>query len=491
VTDNGSPNLTTNQTFEVVAREINAAPMLTLPANQAFNEETIFNATATATESDVPTNALTFELVSGPSGLTVSPAGAIQWTPSEAQGSNSYTVIVRVTDNNPGAFNSQQLSTTNSFDLTVNEVNVAPNLTVPPNQVITEENLLGVSASATDPDVPANPLTFALISPPPGMTIEPNSGAISWTPDESQGSNSYVITVTVADNNPSAANALQLSETNSFIVTVTESNRPPVLILPANQTVNELAALNTNATATDLDLPANSLTFALVSGPSNLTVSAGGEIHWTPAENHGPTTNMVFISVTDGNSLAVNATSLSITGSFDIVVEEVNSAPVLADMSDRIVNPGRTISFIAMAIDADQPTNTLAFSLMNPPIGATIDPASGAFDWRPGVALADTTNVVQVRVQDNGTPGLSDAKSFTVIVNALAPVVLTQVSRPNGQFRFRVSGTEGPDYVVQASTNLTDWTDIATVPAPVAPFQVDDDNAATFSNRFYRVRLQP
>src|SRR2546426_1846334 len=51
-----------------------------------------------------------------------------------------------------------------------------------------------------------------------------------------------------------------LSDTNSFSVTVNEVNSAPTLLTIAGQTVNELATLTVTNTATDTDLPANTLT---------------------------------------------------------------------------------------------------------------------------------------------------------------------------------------------------------------------------------------
>jgi len=70
-------------------------------------------------------------------------------------------------------------------------------------------------------------------------------------------------------------------------------------------------------------------------------------------------------------------------------------------------------------------------------------------------------------------------------------VVLTPISYENGAFQFQVSGTTGPDYVIGATTNLADWSDIATNLAPATPFPFTDGAAGSFSNRSYRVRLEP
>ena len=82
-------------------------------------------------------------------------------------------------------------------------------------------------------------------------------------------------------------------------------------------------------------------------------------------------------------------------------------------------------------------------------------------------------------------------KSFTVIVNLLAPVVLNALAPANGQFRFAVSGTAGPDYVVMQSGTLTNWTDVATNLSPSMPFEFSQPIGASGTNQFYRVRLSP
>src|SRR5206468_824514 len=132
VTDNGTQNLSDTKSFTVIVNEVNTVPVLTVPANQVINELTTLNVSASATDSDIPTNTLTFSLVSAPAGMTINANnGAISWMPTEAQGPNTNTVTVRVSDNG-----SPNLSDTKSFTVTVNEVNSAPVLTMPTNQVM-------------------------------------------------------------------------------------------------------------------------------------------------------------------------------------------------------------------------------------------------------------------------------------------------------------------------------------------------------------------
>ena len=61
----------------------------------------------------------------------------------------------------------------------------------------------------------------------------------------------------------------------------------------------------------------------------------------------------------------------------------------------------------------------------------------------------------------------------------------------NGIFSLTVNGDSGHDYIIQASTNLTDWTGIFTNFMPPLPFIWNDSGASNYSQRFYRIQLGP
>ena len=495
VTDNGTPALSATNSFLVTVNEINVSSQLLVPVSQSMNELTTLNVSASATDSDIPINPLTFALVSPPTGMSINPnTGAISWSPTEAQGPGIYPITIVVTDLNTNAINQQSFSVTNSFTVTVNEVNVPPQLNLPPNISINELTSYSANVTAVDSDIPANPLIFNLVSGPAGLTVSPG-GAVSWTPTEAQGPSTNTVTISVTDTNPAAVNATALSVTNSYQIIVNEVNTAPVLTLPPNTNVDELTTYTAAVTATDSDVPTNLLTFRLVSGPSGLTLSPGGTISWTPTEAQGPSTNTVTISVTDTNPVAINATALSVTNSFQIIVNEVNTAPVLATILDRTVNAGQIVSFTATATDSDIPTNSLTFSLLSGPPGANIS-SNGVFNWRPAIAQANTTNLVRLVVTDFNpyttninNQHLTNAQSFTIKVNPLAPVILMPLGYTNGHFTLQVNGTTGPDYIISASTNLTQWNDLFTNFSPVVPFQYTNLNG--FNLQFYRARLLP
>src|SRR5205814_1202099 len=146
-----------------------------------------------------------------------------------------------------------------------------------------------------------------------------------------------------------------LSDTRSFSVVVNEVNREPVLILPPNQTINELTTLIVTNTAADPDIPVNTLTFALVAAPAGMTLDSNtGVLIWTPTEAQGPSTNLIWVKVTD-NGVPV----MSNTKSFTVVVNEVNRAPTLTVPPYKVIHGLATLVVTNTAADPDLPANTL------------------------------------------------------------------------------------------------------------------------------------
>lgn len=52
-----------------------------------------------------------------------------------------------------------------------------------------------------------------------------------------------------------------------------------------------------------------------------------------------------------------------------------------------------------------------------------------------------------------------------------------------------ISGDAGPDYGLEASTNLVDWETCFTTNAPALPFGWADTNSVNVPARFYRALL--
>jgi acyl-[acyl carrier protein]--UDP-N-acetylglucosamine O-acyltransferase len=162
-----------------------------------------------------------------------------------------------------------------------------------------------------------------------------------------------------------------------------------------------------------------------------------------------------------------------------------------AAISNVTLHCGVTFTITNSATDPNQPPLPLTFSLLKAPAGSVLDSNSGVFNWRPAVAQANTTNLINLQVFNNAMPALAATQSFTAVVLPINPPAWSDVTLTNGRLSLKISGDYGPDYQVQASTNLLNWIPLATNFAPATPFVWSDPNATNFQTRFYRVLLGP
>jgi hypothetical protein len=96
-----------------------------------------------------------------------------------------------------------------------------------------------------------------------------------------------------------------------------------------------------------------------------------------------------------------------------------------------------------------------------------------------------------VAVADSGVPIMTATQSFSVTVTKPIVPTCNAVSVTNGNLGFWINGDTGPDYIIQASTNLSAWSSIAVCNSPTPPFFWSDVNTSQFAARFYRVFLGP
>ena len=167
-----------------------------------------------------------------------------------------------------------------------------------------------------------------------------------------------------------------------------------------------------------------------------------------------------------------------------------NTPPLLAAITNQTIGAGMTLNVTNLAMDLDVPAQSLTYSLLNAPSNATLNVGSGVLTWRPLVTQANSTAHFTVKVADNGTPSLSATQSFSVTVSSLVPTDLSiQLLSPD-ELALQVNGASGPDYQIQASTNLTDWTAVFTTNAPPVPFSWTN-NVTNGQINFFRIRVGP
>jgi hypothetical protein len=324
-------------------------------------------------------------------------------------------------------------TTTNTFAITVREVNSLPTLAGATNATINE--LVGYTQPLVpqDVDIPVQPLTVTLLSGPSGLVV--TNGLLGWTPTEAQGPSTNSIVVAVTDGVDSV--------TNGFSVVVRGLTRLPRLAGATNATINELVGYTQPLVPLGMDIPIQPLTVTLLSGPTGLVVT-NGVMSWTPTEAQGPSTNEVVVTVSDGVG--------SVTNRFNVMVREVNVAPRWLVIPDGVGEVGREYVQQLEASDEDLPVQLLTFQLLEPIPGAVVE--SGLFRWTPTSTQAGSTNRIRV-VASDGVVSVENEFRIRVIGVSTTPAFVGGPEFAGDRLRLRIR-MEGV-LRLEVSDNLTDW----------------------------------
>jgi alpha-tubulin suppressor-like RCC1 family protein len=372
-----------------------------------------------ASDADDPIQALSYRLVEGPGGLTVGNNGLVRWIPTEDQGPSTNRLQVAVSDG--------VVSVTNLFEIQVIEANQPPAWSGQATLTLDEGALLERSGLATDADRPAQTLAYTLVSGPVGLSLS-RAGLMQWRPSEAQGPSTNLVRITVTDGLEVVA--------RDYTLVVRELNQAPVWSAEPARETREGSPYQFRLGATDLDLPAQTLAYRLLSGPFGLSVRADGLVQWSPTEAQGPSTNEVEVAVSDG--------ILSVTNRVRIQVQEINADPVWFGGTTVQSAEDQTLALQLPVLDSDLPKQALRFTLESGPIGLQIS-TNGLLTWTPTEAQGPTTNQVRFRVSD----GLASVPlEFDIVVSEAnqAPVWTTAVGtrrvNEGALLSFTVSATD-------------------------------------------------
>ena len=178
--------------------------------------------------------------------------------------------------------------------------NIPPVIESDPVTTAKEGAVYAYDVEATDPN--EDILTYSLTVSPTGMTINSITGAITWTPTESQiGENEVVVEVSDGSK----------STTQSFTITVDVTLLTSIVVLPSimtleigeSEAITSVTAHYDNGTETIIT-PLTACTYD--SNKSNATVSSSGVV---TGVSSCTTTTPVIITVTyTENSIAVEDT---------------------------------------------------------------------------------------------------------------------------------------------------------------------------------------
>lgn len=219
---------------------------------------------------------VTYSLIASPDGMEVDPLpGVITWSPAQEQ-LGAHDIAIEIEDQH-GATRTQR------FTLVVAPppANRPPQITSsPPMEArigpMADQPAYIYLVQASDPD--DETLMFSLVSSPEGMTIDPATGRIEWTPLTTQLGN-QLVSVNVSDANGAVA-------TQEFTVcAIADPNNSPPILLPTDE-IRFLKGVEAAGRLRALDPDDDLLLFRLISGPTGMLVSPwSGDIRWTPTND--------------------------------------------------------------------------------------------------------------------------------------------------------------------------------------------------------------
>jgi hypothetical protein len=369
------------QDFSVAVSAGNSAPQVTSTPATAATVGAPYRYDVDAADANGDT--LAFSLTRAPAGMSIDPAtGVIGWTPAATQ-LGTHAVSVQVRD--PGGLVADQ-----AYTVTVSVGNAAPQITSAAVTTATVGIEYRYTVAAADPN--GDTLAYTLAQAPAGMTVQPASGAISWTPTAGQ-LGSQPVTVRVSDPGGLAA-------TQTFAIVVASPNVAPRITSTPVVAATVGAAYAYDVEASDGN--GDALTYSLAQAPAGMSIHAtSGLIAWTPTAgqsgSHG-----VSVRVADPGGLAATQT-------FTVVVP--NAPPVITSTAVTTAGVGATYSYDVDATDLN--ADTLAYSLVQAPAGMTINAGSGLIRWVPLSGQVGSYPIT-VRAADPG--GLAATQSFTLVV---------------------------------------------------------------------------
>ena len=257
------------------------------------------------------------------------------------------------------------------------------------------------------------PVNFALnaVNPGPGSLTatvsQPQSGQVSCT-------NTDCTYTPAADFNGAVSftymvsNGAAISNTSTVTINVTAVNDAPVLAAIPGQTVNLGGSVQFTASASDVDLPSDTLTFSLTGAvPLGASIDpTSGTFSWTPTADEAGMIYGIHVRVTDAGGLHADQTAIigvAYTWT-DIFGSAVNGGPAKAGSSVPIkfkltgasstVTDARISLYIAPVVNGVIGTETAAVARGNANNGNLFayDPAAGEyyFIWNTSGLTAGT-----------------------------------------------------------------------------------------------------
>ena len=444
-TDSGTPALSTPQIVKVtVTPENDNTPVFTSPDSVDVSENTKDVLTLAATDADLPAQTVSFAITGGAdqdlfevvNGNELKFKTAPDYEiPGDSNGDSEYLVEVTATDSGDPV-----LSTPQTVEVTVTPENdnvpVASTDSIAVAEGDTTTALVSgattVLANDTDADLPGDTLTAVLDSGPThasSFTLN-SDGTFSYTHDGSENQSdsfTYHVNDGLHDSNPVAV-SIDISPVN---------DNTPVFTSPDSVDVSENTKDVLTLAATDADLPAQTVSFAITGGVDreSFEILNGNELKFKTAPDYEipgdfDQDNEYLVEVTATDS---GAPPLSTPQIVKVTVTPVDEPPLLELLDDQEVAEETLLTFTASATDPDSPAGSWEFSLDNAPAGATIDADTGVFEWVPTEGQGPAEYQITIKVTDKSNGSLGDEQLIAVTVCEVSKIGEIDFHEMSGQ----------------------------------------------------------
>jgi hypothetical protein len=408
--------------------------------------------TATSSNTTLVPNA-NLALGGGGASRTVSIAPA-----ANQSGTTTITLIV----------NDGTTTSTDTFLLTVNQVNDSPTISNLPDRTIDEDGTTGPLAVIVG-DVENAPGDLVLSATSSNTALVPHANI---TPGGS-GANRTVTIVPLANQSGTTTITLTVSDgsatsTDTFVLTVNPIPDAPTISNVADQTINEdgttgsLAFTVADPDGGNLTVTATSSDTLLVPN-GNITLGGSGNnrtVAIAPALNRFGTAT-ITLTVSDGQNLA--------TDTFVLTVNPVNDLPMISDVTNQVINEDATTGPIAFTVgDVETPSASITVSATSSngglvPNGNLTFGGNGFNRTITVVPLPNQSGVTTITLTaHDGTE--SSTRTFLVTVNAVNdPPTITAISDqviPQGSssptIPFTIGDVESPAGVLLLTATSSD-----------------------------------
>ena len=218
-------------------------------------------------------------------------------------------------------------------------------------------------------------ILYLLYTGPDGMSVDPDTGLVSWTPTSESPARAEVV-LQVYDNG--FAQATPSGQHRG------RRRKPPAGNRSASATVEgaEGRSIEVHISASDPD--GDRLTFGVEKLPGGAVFDVGRQsLLWTPDYDAAGTYEDVKFIVSDGLEFVRAHTTF--------VIAPTNRLPYLLRPPDRVLREGQPTRFTLRGGDDDGDEVTY-FSRFAPP-GMTLDPGTGVVEWTPAFDQAGAYDV--------------------------------------------------------------------------------------------------